>query len=153
IGAYQLTSLDRIPAHAAVSTSVALAREVSNQKAGGFVNAVLRKVAAEPSLFVPAESGEPAERLAAQHPHPVWLVHRWVERFGAGGAAEGRGGPVAFRSRRIRRARRAPGRTALASGMAGARLGRAVRRRRRGSAARGEQHPAAAHPAAGARVL
>ena len=86
IGAYQLTSLDRIPAHAAVSTSVALAREVSNQKAGGFVNAVLRKVAAEPSLFVPAESGEPAERLAAQHSHPVWLVRRWVERFGADGA-------------------------------------------------------------------
>ncbi|HEX6645172.1 MAG TPA: transcription antitermination factor NusB [Gemmatimonadales bacterium] len=86
LGAYQLTSLDRIPAHAAVSTSVALAREAANPKAGGFVNAVLRKVAAEPSLFVPVEETGAIERLAAGHSHPVWLVRRWVERYGSDGA-------------------------------------------------------------------
>jgi 16S rRNA (cytosine967-C5)-methyltransferase len=86
LGAYQLTSLDRVPPHAAVSTSVALAREVANTKAGGFVNAVLRKVAAEPSLFVPVEETEVVERLAATHSHPVWLVRRWVEQFGDAGA-------------------------------------------------------------------
>lgn len=87
LGAYQLTSLDRIPAHAAVNTSVALAREVANQKAGGFANAVLRKVAAlEPSLFSTGEGDEPVEQLAAQHSHPVWLVRRWVARFGVDGA-------------------------------------------------------------------
>ena len=82
LGAYQLTSLDRVPPHAAVSTSVALAREVANTRAGGFVNAVLRKVAAEPSLFVPVEETETVERLAATYSHPVWLVRRWVEHFG-----------------------------------------------------------------------
>ena len=86
LGAYQLTSLDRVPPHAAVSTSVALAREVANPKAGGFVNAVLRKVAAEPSLFVPVEETESVERLAATHSHPVWLVRRWVAHFGDAGA-------------------------------------------------------------------
>ena len=45
IGAYQLTALDRVPAHAAVDTSVALAREAGGARAGGFVNAVLRRVA------------------------------------------------------------------------------------------------------------
>ncbi|HEU4829505.1 MAG TPA: transcription antitermination factor NusB [Gemmatimonadales bacterium] len=86
LGAYQLTSLDRVPSHAAVSTSVALAREVANTKAGGFVNAVLRKVAAEPSLFVPVEETETVERLAATYSHPVWLVRRWVGQFGEQGA-------------------------------------------------------------------
>ena len=86
LGAYQLTSLDRIPPHAAVSTSVALAREVANPRAGGFVNAVLRKVSAEPSLFVPVEETGSIETLAATHSHPVWLVRRWVAAFGADGA-------------------------------------------------------------------
>ena len=44
LGAYQLTALDRVPAHAAVDTSVALAKEAGGAKAGGFVNAVLRRV-------------------------------------------------------------------------------------------------------------
>ena len=92
IGAYQLTVLDRVPAHAAVSTSVTLARETSGSKASGFVNAILRKLAAaEPSLFDQARgdgdaaSADPAV-LAATHSHPEWLVRRWVERFGGEGA-------------------------------------------------------------------
>src|SRR4051812_34613363 len=44
LGAFQLTALDRVPAHAAVDTSVALAKEAGGQRAGGFVNAVLRKL-------------------------------------------------------------------------------------------------------------
>lgn len=87
LGAYQLTALDRIPAHAAVSTSVALGREVGGERAGGFVNAVLRKIASEPSLFPPPEPApEGIEQLAAAHSHPAWLVGRWSERYGAAGA-------------------------------------------------------------------
>ena len=44
LGAFQLTALDRVPAHAAVDTSVALAKEAGGARAGGFVNAVLRRV-------------------------------------------------------------------------------------------------------------
>src|SRR5215211_2177240 len=44
LGALQLTALDRVPAHAAVDTSVALAKEAGGPRAGGFVNAVLRRV-------------------------------------------------------------------------------------------------------------
>jgi 16S rRNA (cytosine967-C5)-methyltransferase len=81
IGAYQLESLDRVPAHAAVSTSVALAREAGGERAGGFVNAVLRRVARTPSP-PPPTGGDVAATLAATYSHPEWLVRRWVERFG-----------------------------------------------------------------------
>src|ERR687889_597578 len=44
LGAFQLTALHRVPAHAAVDTSVALAKETGGPRAGGFVNAVLREL-------------------------------------------------------------------------------------------------------------
>jgi len=50
LGAYQLTSLDRVPAHAAVNVCVELARDTGGEKAAGFVNAVLRKVGLESAL-------------------------------------------------------------------------------------------------------
>ncbi len=86
LGAYQLSDLDRVPDHAAVNTSVNLAREASGARAAAFVNAVLRRVArAEPAS--PAASVDGAERLAVEHSHPVWLVRRWIETFGPAGAA------------------------------------------------------------------
>src|SRR2546422_171822 len=44
LAAYQLRALDRVPAYAAVSTSVALAREIAGEAAAGFVNQALRKL-------------------------------------------------------------------------------------------------------------
>lgn len=88
LGAFQLTELDRVPAHAAVDTSVALAREAGGVRAGGFVNAVLRElgrrhVRTSPSEPVPAPPGAgSAEALALEASHPRWLVERWLERFG-----------------------------------------------------------------------
>jgi 16S rRNA (cytosine967-C5)-methyltransferase len=84
LGAFQLTALDRVPAHAAVDTSVALAKESGGARAGGFVNAVLRRLGERGTPTEPA--GSPAERLAASYSHPVWLVERWVQRFGAADA-------------------------------------------------------------------
>jgi 16S rRNA (cytosine967-C5)-methyltransferase len=81
LGALQLTALDRVPAHAAVNTSVSLARESGGARAGGFVNAVLRRLdreAPEP----PPEPESAAARLARAHSHPLWLVERWLARFG-----------------------------------------------------------------------
>jgi 16S rRNA (cytosine967-C5)-methyltransferase len=46
LGAFQLTALDRVPPHAAVDTSVTLAKETGGPRAGGFVNAVLRRLGA-----------------------------------------------------------------------------------------------------------
>jgi 16S rRNA (cytosine967-C5)-methyltransferase len=81
LGAFQLTALDRVPPHAAVDTSVTLAKESGGSRAGGFVNAVLRRFGEREAAGEPA--GTTAERLAAAHSHPVWLVDRWVARYGA----------------------------------------------------------------------
>jgi 16S rRNA (cytosine967-C5)-methyltransferase len=86
LGAYQLVVLDRIPAHAAVDTSVSLAREEGGPRAGGFVNAVLRRLGAQPETMAAAAEGSAglpdAEALARRHSHPLWLVERWLGRFG-----------------------------------------------------------------------
>jgi 16S rRNA (cytosine967-C5)-methyltransferase len=81
LGAYQLVELDRVPPHAAVDTSVSLAREEGGPRAGGFVNAVLRRLGPQPEP-APDTSGPDAAALAARHSHPLWLVERWLERFG-----------------------------------------------------------------------
>ena len=80
LGAYQLTALDRVPLHAAVSTTVDLARAVLGEKAARFANAILRGVGGRAAP--PAEETDPAARLASLHSHPVWLVRRWLARFG-----------------------------------------------------------------------
>src|SRR5256884_437322 len=74
LGAYQLRALARVPAYAAVSTSVELAREVAGEKAARYVNQALRKLARETG------SGK---RETSGATHPSWLVARWQHRFGA----------------------------------------------------------------------
>jgi 16S rRNA (cytosine967-C5)-methyltransferase len=85
LGLYQLTDLDRVPDHAAVNTSVTLARSAGGARSAAFVNAVLRRAARSEPTAKPA-SGDPAERLAVEHSHPVWLVRRWIAVFGQAGA-------------------------------------------------------------------
>jgi 16S rRNA (cytosine967-C5)-methyltransferase len=85
LGAFQLTSLDRVPAHAAVDTSVALAKEAGGVRAGGFVNAVLRRLGERTEKrerMAGETSAATAEELAEAESHPRWLVDRWLERFG-----------------------------------------------------------------------
>jgi len=81
LGAYQLTALDRVPAHAAVSTSVDLAREVSGKNAARFVNAVLRRLHGGRAP-APAPPSDPIAALAHRFSHPTWLVTRWAARYG-----------------------------------------------------------------------
>ena len=71
LGAYQLHRLTRVPAHAAVSTSVELARETAGEPAARYVNQALRRL---------AQTGAGAAGVAS---HPQWLVARWEQRFGA----------------------------------------------------------------------
>jgi 16S rRNA (cytosine967-C5)-methyltransferase len=83
LGAYQLLYLERVPRHAAVDTAVTLGRRIAGARVGGFVNAVLRRVAGKPES---REAGEPeaptAESMAIEYSHPAWLVERWLARFG-----------------------------------------------------------------------
>jgi 16S rRNA (cytosine967-C5)-methyltransferase len=80
LGAYQLEFLDRVPAHAAVSECVELARSTGTW-ATGFVNAVLRKVATDTEGRLPREQ-------AIWSSVPAWLRKRLERDVGE---AEARG--------------------------------------------------------------
>ena len=71
LGAYQLRWLTRVPSHAAVSTSVELARETVGEGSTGYVNQALRKL-----------TGVGCQVSGAGSSHPDWLVQRWRHRFG-----------------------------------------------------------------------
>jgi 16S rRNA (cytosine967-C5)-methyltransferase len=81
IGAYQLTALERVPAHAAVDTSVSLAKTRGGSRAAGFVNAILRGLARS-DVSESVSGAQDAATLAQQYSHPLWLVRRWVNHFG-----------------------------------------------------------------------
>ncbi len=81
LGAYQILFLDRVPMHAAVDESVKLAHKYAHPGAAGLVNSVLRRLAEERGTLVWPE-GDDAVSLAAWGSHPLWIVERWLERFG-----------------------------------------------------------------------
>ncbi|MBN1205714.1 MAG: 16S rRNA (cytosine(967)-C(5))-methyltransferase RsmB [Myxococcaceae bacterium] len=80
VGAYQLFHT-RVPARAAVAETVQALKDLGVSRAAGFVNAILRKLAALPGPPLPPES-EPAEHLSIRESHPRWLVERWIRHFG-----------------------------------------------------------------------
>lgn len=89
LGAYQLL-FTRIGAHAAVDTSVEAARAAGLGRAGAFVNAVLRKVAArDRAAWIEAlREGvtDPVARLAVGTAHPEWIARAFAESLGADAA-------------------------------------------------------------------
>ena len=85
LGAYQLTELERVPAHAAVDTSVALAKHAGGSRAAGFVNAVLRRLTRSTPDLDTIHPAAP-NALADKYSHPPWLVDRWVNAFGVAAA-------------------------------------------------------------------
>ncbi len=79
VGAYQLLRLSRVPAYAAVQTTVQVAKRRRGRKAAGLVNAILRRL----TDGTTQAHGEPAsDDLAARFSHPEWLVKRWLVRYG-----------------------------------------------------------------------
>jgi 16S rRNA (cytosine967-C5)-methyltransferase len=104
IGAAQLLLLDRVPTHAAIHTTVEIAKRVVRPGAAGLVNAVLRRVAelrgeiVDETLFerdtlplgdgrswrltAPVFAKDAIERCAQQTAHPIGLLERWIEQHG-----------------------------------------------------------------------
>jgi len=82
IGTFQVVYLDRIPASAAVNTSVELAKALAPNWVVRFVNAVLRKVATgHKEIQYPSVAKAPVAALAVSKSLPPWLIHRWMKRF------------------------------------------------------------------------
>jgi 16S rRNA (cytosine967-C5)-methyltransferase len=82
LGLFQIIYLDRIPDSAAVNTAVELSKQAGFSRAAGFVNALLRKAALNFSnIRFPAFEADPIASLSANQSLPVWLAHRWLNRF------------------------------------------------------------------------
>ena len=77
LGAHQLLGM-RVPTHAAVDETVALARQVNGAGASGFVNAVMRRISErDPDEWLDIVTEgvtDPVERLALRTSHPVWVA-------------------------------------------------------------------------------
>jgi len=83
LGLFQIRFLDRIPASAAVNTTVALAKTHRASKAAGFVNAVLRSALRDPDREgIPDAAADPVGHLSVSQSMPRWLVARWIDRLG-----------------------------------------------------------------------
>lgn len=78
LGAHQLLAM-RVPSHAAVGTTVDLARSKVGHGPAGFVNAVLRKVAAHDlsgwiRRVAPDPAADPVGFSSVAYSHPRWVV-------------------------------------------------------------------------------
>jgi 16S rRNA (cytosine967-C5)-methyltransferase len=80
LGAYQLWRT-RVPARAAVSTTVDLVRTAAPW-AAGFSNAIMRRVAEDPEPPAPAYSKDPRGHLSIVHAHPRWIIDAFAESLG-----------------------------------------------------------------------
>lgn len=81
LGSHQLLAM-RVPQHAAVDSTVALAKAEVGPRITGFVNAVLRKVAADTLTdWVDwlTTDAEPRDALALATQHPRWIVDAWAD--------------------------------------------------------------------------
>ncbi|WHT17050.1 transcription antitermination factor NusB [Crossiella sp. CA-258035] len=86
LGAYQLLRT-RVPAHAAVASTVDLVRLELGTGAGGFANAVLRRVAQQDeeawvAELAPDEDSDPIGHLAFANAHPKWIAQAFAEALG-----------------------------------------------------------------------
>jgi 16S rRNA (cytosine967-C5)-methyltransferase len=86
LGAYQLL-YTRVPAHAAVSSTVDLVRTVGGRGAAGFANAVLRRISARNldswlGSVAPPFAKDPVGHLATVHHHPQWIVRAFADVLG-----------------------------------------------------------------------
>ncbi|MBE7189102.1 RsmB/NOP family class I SAM-dependent RNA methyltransferase [Jatrophihabitans endophyticus] len=84
LGTYQAL-YTRVPPHAAVASVVDLARLTGNGRAGGFVNAVLRRVTSRDRDAWTAELVEgldPLAALAVRTAHPEWIADAFARALG-----------------------------------------------------------------------
>jgi 16S rRNA (cytosine967-C5)-methyltransferase len=93
LGAHQLLAT-RVGDHAAVATSVDLAKDVCGPRPSGFVNAVLRRVATRDldswiQIVAPDRSEDPSGYLAVRYSYPRWIVDAFRDALGPDAAEIG----------------------------------------------------------------
>lgn len=81
MGVHQIHEM-RIPDHAAVSSTVEVARKRLGESKASFVNALLRNVTrkSQEDWFLPLSAiSDPVERMSIQYSHPEWIVSAYYD--------------------------------------------------------------------------
>lgn len=80
---YQILFLDKVPDHAAVNEAVEFIKRIRGEKAGGLVNGVLRNIIRnKDGIHYPDVQNDAALYLSTMYSFPLWMVKRWMNRFG-----------------------------------------------------------------------
>jgi 16S rRNA (cytosine967-C5)-methyltransferase len=83
VGLYQLKFSDRLPVFAVVDEAVKIAKIIHPEKSA-LVNAILRNYLRRgQNIPFPSLEKNPAQYIAALYSHPLWLVKKWINIFGA----------------------------------------------------------------------
>lgn len=95
LGLTQLLFMDGVPDHAAISETVALAKELVNKGAVGFINAVLRNAQrslknekGEVVLKTPDRGRDICGYLSVTYSYPRYLCKLWIKAYGEERAEE-----------------------------------------------------------------
>jgi 16S rRNA (cytosine967-C5)-methyltransferase len=84
VALYQVLFLERIPHAAAVNEGVEFIKRIRGEKPAGLVNAVLRNIIRNiDGIRYPDPAEGQAQYIAVFYSHPLWMVRRWVDRFGS----------------------------------------------------------------------
>ena len=81
MGVHQLEYM-RIPDHAALDSTVELARYVAGESKGSYVNAILRTISRDTSIFASIQSDpvlSDISKLSIAHSHPEWIVKAFYD--------------------------------------------------------------------------
>ena len=79
---FQMTRLDRVPAHAVINESVEIAKQIGNVGIGKFVNGVLRNIQRQGVRTV-ADITDERERLHIEASLPLWIIDKLTAAYGA----------------------------------------------------------------------
>ncbi len=83
VAVYQILFHDKIPEYAIVDSAVEYIKRMQGQKAANLTNAVLRNIIrSKNKISFPKPEDEPVYYISNYYSHPVWLIKRWIKRYG-----------------------------------------------------------------------
>ncbi len=83
VALYQILFLDKVPEYAAVNEAVEFVKRLHGQKPADISNAVLRNIIRnKATLRYPDPEVNLIGYLSTYYSHPVWMLKRWLTRYG-----------------------------------------------------------------------